>query len=244
MKITKRQLKIMIKEELGSNIEVGDKLVGDILKESTMISLNPITNMSKPSETLESKWAKLSGIPEEYINIKEEYDAYSINSVRERGQANEMADEVHDIMSSMGPGALSGKEAYDMIWDALGHEDPADAWYDLLSSDGRLGDAITGLKQTADEDFNPDIPMEENTKISKQELKRIIREERNTALLERGTGNPALRVEERAMIDAIIGFSDAYMLTMGMNPGDQADAERVRRTIDDMLDSVMGGILG
>jgi len=60
---------------------------------------------------------------------------------------------------------------------------------------------------------------------------------------ERGTGNPVIQAEERALMNAVVEFSDVYMLTMGMNPGDPADAKRVRRTIDDMIDSVIGDIL-
>jgi len=80
-------------------------------------------------------------------------------------------------------------------------------------------------------------------KITKRQLKRIIKEEKQKILNERGTGNPAIQAEERALMNAVVEFSDAYMLTMGMNPGDPADAKRLRRTIDDMVDSVMGGIL-
>jgi hypothetical protein len=72
--------------------------------------------------------------------IKEEYDAYSIESIRERGDAMEMAQEVSEIMNSMGPGALSGKEAYDMIVDAI-NTDPAAAaqfWDTMLSPQGPL----------------------------------------------------------------------------------------------------------
>ena len=91
----------------------------------------------------------------------EEYDAYSIDSVRERGQASEMADEVHDIMNAMGPNSLSGKEAYDMVWDAVGwcdDGDPSDFWYNMLSTDGPIGDAIEGLRDTGDENYDPDMP--------------------------------------------------------------------------------------
>lgn len=115
--------------------------------------------------------------------IKEEYDAYSIENIRERGQANEMADEVHDIMNSMGPGALSGKEAYDMIWDAVGSEDPGRFWWEMLSPDGHLSDAIIGLRNTADEEYDPDIPVKE-AKLSKRHLRRIIREEKSKLLSE------------------------------------------------------------
>jgi hypothetical protein len=81
-------------------------------------------------------------------------------------------------------------------------------------------------------------------RITKRQLKRIIKEEKRKLISERGSGNPALRMEERSLMDAVVVFADAYMLTMSMNPGNPADAKRTRRTIDDILDAVMGGILG
>jgi hypothetical protein len=82
--------------------------------------------------------------------------------------------------------------------------------------------------------------MELVMRITKRQLRRIIREEKARLISERGTGNPALQAEERALTDAIVTFADAYMLTMGMNPGDPADAQRTRHTIDDILGAVMG----
>jgi hypothetical protein len=82
--------------------------------------------------------------------------------------------------------------------------------------------------------------MELVMRITKRQLRRIIREEKARLISERGTGNPALQAEERALTDAIVTFADAYMLTMGMNPGDPADAQRTRHTIDDIPGAVMG----
>jgi len=42
--------------------------------------------------------------------IKEEHDAYSIENTRERGDAVDMAQEVSEIMNSMGPGAPQAKK--------------------------------------------------------------------------------------------------------------------------------------
>jgi hypothetical protein len=91
--------------------------------------------------------------------IREEYDAYSTESIRERGDTMEMAQEVGEIMNSMGPGALSGKEAYDMIRDAINAaDDPGYFWSMMLSQGGPIGEAIQGLMDTADEDYDPDVP--------------------------------------------------------------------------------------
>jgi len=77
-------------------------------------------------------------------------------------------------------------------------------------------------------------------RLTKSQLKQIIVEERDKVFTERGTGNPALQSEEQVLRSAITNFADKYMMTMGMNPGDPADIKRVRRTVDDMLDAIMG----
>ena len=76
-------------------------------------------------------------------------------------------------------------------------------------------------------------------KITKRQLRRIIREEHSKVIAERGTGNPALKMDERALMDAVVAFADKYMLTMGMDPSDAADAKRTRRTIDDIIGAVL-----
>ena len=58
-------------------------------------------------------------------------------------------------------------------------------------------------------------------------------------LNERGTGNPALRAEEEAITRSVTDFVDKYMMTMGMNPGDDRDMQRTRRIIDDIVGTVM-----
>ena len=80
-------------------------------------------------------------------------------------------------------------------------------------------------------------------KISKRQLSKIIKEESQKLINERGTGNPAIQAEERALMNAVVEFSDVYMLTMGMNPGAPADAKRLRHTINDIINSVIGDTL-
>jgi len=67
------------------------------------------------------------------------------------------------------------------------------------------------------------------------EVRRLVR----SILSERGSGNPALRAEERAITRAVANFADKYMMTMGMNPSDDRDMQRTRRIIDDMVGAVM-----
>ncbi len=76
-------------------------------------------------------------------------------------------------------------------------------------------------------------------KITKRQLRRIIKEEKQKLLNERGTGNPALQAEERALTDAIVTFADKYMVVMGMNPADPADVQRTRRSIDDIIGAIL-----
>ncbi len=59
-------------------------------------------------------------------------------------------------------------------------------------------------------------------------------------LNERGTGNPALKAEERAIIDAVVAFVDKYRLANSMDPNDFGDDKRVRLAVQD----VIGGVLG
>lgn len=50
-------------------------------------------------------------------------------------------------------------------------------------------------------------------------------------------GNPGT---EDALRRATIAFSDDYTIKMGMDPGDPADRQRVKRTIHDIIASVLG----
>ena len=73
-------------------------------------------------------------------------------------------------------------------------------------------------------------------KVSKSQLKRVIREE---LLKERGTGNPALRQEEQEIRAAVEKFYDKYMMAMGGDPNNPKDLERVKLAIHDNIDSVL-----
>jgi len=74
-------------------------------------------------------------------------------------------------------------------------------------------------------------------KITKQQLKLIIRE---SILAERGTGNPALQSEERAIMSAVVAFADKYRMTNAMDPSNPGDDKRVRLAVQDVISSVLG----
>ena len=57
---------------------------------------------------------------------------------------------------------------------------------------------------------------------------------------ERGTGNPALQPEERAIMDAVVAFVDKYRLANSMDPNDFGDDKRVRLAVQDVISSVLG----
>lgn len=76
-------------------------------------------------------------------------------------------------------------------------------------------------------------------KITKRQLRRIIKEERQKLLIERGSGNPALRDDEQKLRIATVNFVDKYMMAMGMNPGNPADLQKTRRIVDDIIGAVM-----
>lgn len=128
--------------------------------------------------------------------IKEEYDAYSIESVRERANTGEMADQVWQIMSSMGASEdepiFSARDTFSMIYEAANEEDPSDFWWGMLSPDGFLGDAIIGLRQTKDDEYDPDSPynvppMEES---KREQILKIVKEELAAVLAESGAYGP------------------------------------------------------
>tara|TARA_A100001015_G_C14812142_1_gene641197 strand:+ start:577 stop:816 length:240 start_codon:yes stop_codon:yes gene_type:complete len=77
-------------------------------------------------------------------------------------------------------------------------------------------------------------------KITKRHLRQIIKEEHERLLAERGTGNPAFGPEERALMNAVISFHEKYMLSMGMDPSNPADAQRTRSVINDIITTVLG----
>ena len=77
-------------------------------------------------------------------------------------------------------------------------------------------------------------------KVTKKQLKRIIKEEHQKLLAERGTGNPAFGPEERALMNAVIAFHEKYMVAMGMDPSDPSDMQRTRRVIDDIVGTILG----
>jgi len=79
-------------------------------------------------------------------------------------------------------------------------------------------------------------------KINKRQLRRIIKEEKAKLILERGSGNPSLASEERELMNSILDFHEKYMMVMGMNPSDPNDLKRARRTIDDLVGTILGEV--
>jgi len=111
--------------------------LSDALSEAIMVSLNPIT--SRPPSTMESRWAKLSGIPEEYINLSETvvdtglFDAAIRNAVT---AWQEVSDEFGDSMM--------------MIWEEdpammskQGYKDKSEWQQQVTYAQKELGDAFS-----------------------------------------------------------------------------------------------------
>ena len=69
------------------------------LKEAAMISLHPITN--RPASTQKSRWAKLSGISEEHINLSESVTDMTAMEVIIRDRAGEIVDAFGKAMESL-----------------------------------------------------------------------------------------------------------------------------------------------
>ena len=77
-------------------------------------------------------------------------------------------------------------------------------------------------------------------KITKRQLRRIIREERARLISERGTGNPELRPEEQAIMRSVVAFVDKYRLVNSLDPNDFGDDKRVRQAVQDVIAGVLG----
>jgi hypothetical protein len=75
-------------------------------------------------------------------------------------------------------------------------------------------------------------------KITKEHLRRIIKEEREKILAERL--NPALAEIESELRHTLAEYIDTYMMSMNMNVGDPADRRRVSRRVDDIVTTIIG----
>jgi len=75
-------------------------------------------------------------------------------------------------------------------------------------------------------------------KITKRELKKIIKEEKSRLIQERGM-NPALTEIEQLLRYNIVEFVDTYMMSMNIDPSDERQKDRVRQAINNIVDSVI-----
>ena len=75
-------------------------------------------------------------------------------------------------------------------------------------------------------------------KITKEQLRRIIKEEKAKLLSE--AINPAMVEIENELRHTLAEYIDTYMMSMNMNPGDPADRQRVSRRVDDIVSTIIG----
>ena len=75
-------------------------------------------------------------------------------------------------------------------------------------------------------------------KITKEQLRRIIKEEKAKLLSE--AMNPAMVEIENELRHTLAEYIDTYMMSMNMNPGDPADRRRVSRRVDDIVTTIIG----
>jgi hypothetical protein len=143
-------------------------------------------------------------------------------------------DAIEDVVMSV-LGDEGGAAGSEPIEDAL--DDLEDDEISLPDEDIEdiIGD-VTGVKRHADGDYI-DTTQLEVRRVTRGQLRKIIKEE---MLSERGTGNPALQSEERAIMNAVVSFVDKYRLTMGFDPNDFGDDKRVRQAVQDVIAGVLG----
>ncbi len=75
-------------------------------------------------------------------------------------------------------------------------------------------------------------------KITKRQLKQIIKEEKNKLLQERGI-NPALSEIEQLLRYNLVEFIDTYMISMNIDPSDERQKDRIKNVINDIVNSVL-----
>ena len=75
-------------------------------------------------------------------------------------------------------------------------------------------------------------------KITKEHLRRIIKEEKAKLLSE--AMNPAMVEIENELRHTLAEYIDTYMMSMNMNVGDPADRRRVSRRVDDIVTTIIG----
>ena len=80
-------------------------------------------------------------------------------------------------------------------------------------------------------------------KITRKTLRQIIKEElTKKRLQERSTGNPAMRAEERAVMDSVVKFVQKYQMVMQLDPSDFGDDKKVRQAVDDLVTTILGDV--
>ena len=85
-----------------------------------------------------------------------------------------------------------------------------------------------------DEYKNIDIKNENKMKITKKQLRRIIKESLNER------ANPAMAEIERELRHTLAEYIDTYMMSMSMNPGDAADRKRIYQKLESIASAIMG----
>ena len=75
-------------------------------------------------------------------------------------------------------------------------------------------------------------------KITKRQLRRIIKEEKQKLLAE--SMNPAMVEIENELRHTLAEYIDTYMMSMNMNPGDASDRRRVYNRIESITSMIIG----
>ena len=106
-----------------------------------------------------------------------------------------------------------------------------------ITGDGRPD--APAIKELLQDDFLDNFGAHANIKDYENLIDRLSHGLTESVLSERGTGNPALAEEERALTSAVVNWVDKYRMVMGMDPNDFGDDRRVRRGLDDMIGALI-----
>ena len=196
MKITKRQLRRIIKEELAitggpaAGPNLGRQWIDVVMDELASGDIDMAADAIMSSFMMDDTWSK---------------EEEALEDMLARLGRNPSVEEVNAVAASWLKGYRAGK---------------------FRPSNDEMKADWAGQSQRA--------------KVKSQ--KRAARWNRGVSeqrIIERRTGDPAMRAEESALIQAVEKYYDKYMLVMGMDPNDFGDARRTRRSIDDLIGAVL-----
>jgi hypothetical protein len=190
-------------------------------------------------------------IKEEVKTLKES-DYEEISRIRDSGDHSQqdMEYEVVNLIQSMQ--TISAEDVIQIMYDALDAEDRHDEsfWHSMLSPGGNLMDALTGLEQTADDEYMPDtvaenqdphVPEDDEEDVdatadmSDEEVARLAAQYASEAefdeIYQESKGLATGRIAQHGLDTAPSGMDDAHRAVVDAGGYNSPGMMRLMRTI-------------